>query len=83
MAVPGGRRSGIRWLSRKPRVASGEAGSSAQAPGRLPMAFQVQTVAAFCASMRATGTVMRACGETTSAQSPASKPSASQTGAGT
>ena len=78
-----GRRSGIRWLSRKPRVASGAAGSRAQAPGRLPMAFQVQTVAGFCASISATGTVMRPWGETTSAQSPSSKPSASQTGPGT
>ena len=57
---PVGRVSGMRWFSRKPRVASGASGASDQAPGRLPMAFHVQTVSGFSASIRATGTSISA-----------------------
>src|SRR5690606_4364877 len=54
----GGRSSEIRWLRRKPLVASGASGDRAQAPLRLPMAFQVQTVLALSAAIWATGTVI-------------------------
>ena len=40
----GGRSSWIRWLRGSRGSPRARAGSSAQAPGRLPMAFQVQTV---------------------------------------
>ena len=48
-AVPGSS-SEIRWFSRKPRCASFASGARRQAPGALPIAFQVHTVAGSTAS---------------------------------
>src|SRR5438270_161284 len=54
-----GKVSPIRWFNRKPLVNSGESAARFQAPGRLPIAFQVHTVFGLtpsisfsCASMR-------------------------------
>ena len=74
VAAARGSSSLIRWLSRKPFVASGASGDSAQAPLRLPMAFQVQTVWPLTASMRATGTLIRPWCEVSQTQSPSLQP---------
>ena len=73
-----GNSSEMRWFNRNPVVASGASASKAQAPLRLPMAFQVQTVFSFSAAICATGTTMVPAREETRAQSPSANPCASQ-----
>ena len=46
-----GSHSEMTWFSRKPCVASGLSVVRPQAPARLPMAFQVQTVSGFTPSI--------------------------------
>ena len=63
----------MTWLSRKPRSASGASAASDQAPARLPIAFQVQTVSAAQPSISLSWALVRPCGLVTSTQSPSAR----------